>query len=188
MHYNDVHNNAYRTRFELQATGPKIPAQISPSLSSFVCLIFSNLTEALADYVSCRIVIGFEDKENTSISQFYIFAYRGRDLRESRLICIQPQNTNGQCDDGGEGWSFRISISPPRLWEADIYDGVRDRAMAITRNHRGSLMSVCQAVAWLRLPSKVETWPVWIIRAYDRYFSRRSTIGRMLFERTNLDI
>lgn len=42
------------------------------------------------------------------------------------------------------------SQSPPRDSEKSIRcDGVRDRAMAITRIHRGSLMSVCQAVAWL---------------------------------------
>jgi len=48
-------------------------------------------------------------------------------------------------------WKDRFeSQSPPRDSEKPIrHDGVRDRAMAITRIHRGSLMSVCQAVAWL---------------------------------------
>lgn len=39
------------------------------------------------------------------------------------------------------------SRSPPRLRKAGRYDGVRDRAMAVTRIHPGSLTSVCQAVA-----------------------------------------
>lgn len=90
-------------------------------------------------------------------------------LLHRRAGCLHTiTDMTARRDDDGED---RLeSRSPPQ--EAGRYDDVSDRAMAITRIHRGSLMSVCQAVCRvtrLRLSPRAETRPAWIIRGCDGF-------------------
>lgn len=88
-------------------------------------------------------------------------------------IYIKPQITKAQDDDDDERivWNFHLPRKNPR---SRYDDGMRDRAMAITRINHGSLMSVCLSVKLSRdspTSSFENRNPTCVDhRGYDSYF------------------